>query len=202
MPWSQQLSVHLCLWIFDSSWTIGAQDDFALIYTFRELYISFSHIYLCCALPCFPTFCATLILFFILQFCSFCSMPGMPLPRLYETLSAQLKCHLLISLYCFTSHSVISYIFQKVKLHTFVLVYLLMSFSLTRMRAEGLSHLCFVHLGSQCLVCSWSPVNVSLTCSCVAVIHLLEVCRSFFLNNWNWTLCYAICIRVINSLFV
>lgn len=111
----------------------------------------------------------------ILQFCSFRSMSGMPLPHLYVSLSARLKCHLLISLYCFTSHSVISDLFQKVKSHTFVLVYLLMSFSLTRKQAEGLSPLCFVHLGSQCLVYSWSPVNVSLTCSCLAVIHLLEV---------------------------
>lgn len=111
----------------------------------------------------------------ILQFCSFCSMSGMPLPHLYVSLSAQLKCHLLISLYCFTSHSVISDLFQKVKSHTFVLVYLLMSFLPHQNASRRFKPSLLCSPWIQCLVYSWSPVNVSLTCSCLAVIHLLEV---------------------------
>lgn len=76
----------------------------------------------------------------------------------------------------------------RAKLHMFVLVYLWLPFSSTKMQApEGLSPLFFVYLGCQCLVYSWSPIKVSLTCSCLVVI-LLEVWHSLFLNNWNWTL--------------
>lgn len=50
---------------------------------------------------------------------------------------------------------------------------------------------CFglAHLGFQWLVYNGSPADVSLMQYCLAVIHLLEVWLSHFLNSPNWTLC-------------
>lgn len=70
------------------------------------------------------------------------------------------------------------------KLHTFVLVYFFMPFSPTRVQApHGLGPLCLVHLGPWCLVFTGSAIDVSSTCSFLAVILLPEVWCNRFLND-------------------
>lgn len=91
--------------------------------------------------------------------------------------------------YFYFTFDYLMFFFHKLHLHKFVLVYLLHAF-LPHWNANPWRLFCLVYLESRCLVSSRSPVNVSLTCNCLTVMHLLEWWHGlFFLNDWNGTLC-------------
>lgn len=180
--------VRLCLYIFFPSWTTRAQNDLALLYTLREVHSSFIPHLLGPVPTLLPNFLC----------CSYVCL----LHRSFWSRSSTCPEHPFIVFICPSGLSlnvtsstgpVLCKVPPKVTFSYFRFFLTRCSYmwmcSVTcstpfspagKQALDGLGHLCFAHLGSQCLAYSGSPVDVTLTCRCLAIIHLLEVWHSLF----------------------